>query len=145
MHKVCSQQDNNNEQNHRGSSLPALPLPHCAFALFSRSATSRAAMFCEAVTRCSRLMPALATQMIPQTYSSQKNQAAAADTRQVRTHLQGGNNPPCPSAGGEEERLTCRFLDVMDDVEEAEEELVPSAHHEEHGLHETENCSSTHV
>lgn len=28
----------------------------------------------------------------------------------------------------------CRFLDVIEKVEQTEEELVPSAHHKQHGL-----------
>lgn len=28
----------------------------------------------------------------------------------------------------------CRLLDVMQDVEQTEEELVPGAHHKQHGL-----------
>lgn len=57
--------------------LPHSSLSHCAFLLCSRSATSRAAMFCEAVMRCTTLMPALIRLMMPLTTSSKYTQAAA--------------------------------------------------------------------
>ena len=37
----------------------------------------------------------------------------------------------------EEEELTCRVLDVVQQVEQAEEQLVPGTHHKQHRLKET--------
>lgn len=54
------------------------------------------------------------------------------------------NNPDKDTRGHSEVAVsccgpTCRVLDVMQDVEQAEEEFVPSAHHEQNRLKQNQN------
>lgn len=39
----------------------------------------------------------------------------------------------------EEEHLTCRLLDVIEEVAQTVEELIPSAHHKQHWLQESKH------
>lgn len=44
--------------------------------------------------------------------------------------------PPASGGNNTNDGLTCRLLDVMQNVKQTEEELVPSTHHKQHWLQE---------
>ena len=98
-------------------------------------------MFWEAVMRCRRLMPDLSRQMIPQRPCSQYSHAAAHTTHQSLLQAAHSGGFILKPLRREEELLTCRLLNVIEEVEQTEEELVPSTHDKQHRLQESKHSA----